>query len=347
MSRKSDAQTRAEAEVGEFQKGLGPFVVAGETTRMPIVFTNAREPENPIIFANDSFLSLSGHLRDELLGKSFRSLIAEDADPDAMSAITTSFQRKLGGGCEVKCRHKDGREFWAALFINPVFDKQGKIIQHFVSFVDLTKHMQEQAHAKMLIDELNHRVKNILATVQSIIRQALSTNADRQTLRQVIKLRLSALSRSHDLLTREKWRSASLRQILTESLEPFKSVDSHADRFVITGADVRFPPSAALALGIVFNELATNALKYGALTKSGGTVHIDWRREAAPQGPQLTLTWREAGGPRVKTPAHRGFGTRMIERGLSHELNGTGHLDYRPDGLVCTMHIPAPDNQHG
>jgi len=347
MAKKSDAQASAEAEVGVFQKGLGPFVVAGEQTRMPIVFTNARDPACPIIFANDSLLLLTGHHRAELLGESIYSLFAEDADAGVVSAIKRGFQRGSGVECEVKCRRKDGGGFWVALLVNPVFDKEGQIIQHFVSFFDLTKHKQAQAQAKMLIDEMNHRVKNTLATVQAIIRQALRTDADRQTLRQIIKSRLSALSRSHDLLTREKWKSAGLHEIISETLTPFRSNEGEEQRFVVTGEPIRFAPKAALDLCIVFNELATNALKYGALSRVGGKVHINWTLDPSPQGPRLVLTWRELGGPVVKTPSHRGFGSRVIERGLAHELNGTGHLDYRPEGLVCTMNIPLAEPKHG
>ena len=347
MVKKSDAQKSAEAEVGVFQRGLGPFVVAGELTRMPIVFTNARDAACPIIFANDSLLSLTGHDRAELLGESLYSLIAEDADAGVLSSIRKGFQRGSGVDCEVKCRRRDGTTFWAALFVNPVFDGEGKIIQYFASFFDLTKHMETQAQAERLIDELNHRVKNLLVTVQGIIRQALRTDADRQTLRQLIKSRLSALSRSHDLLTRERWRSAGLHAIINETLAPFKSDDAHGERFVITGEPIRFAPKAALDLCIVFNELATNALKYGALSKIGGKVHIDWKLEPRPQGAQLVVTWRELGGPVIKAPTHRGFGSRVIERGLAHELHGVGHLDYRPEGLVCTMTIPMPETTHG
>jgi len=347
MARKSDAQKSAEAEVGVFQRGLGPFVVAGELTRMPIVFTNARDPACPIIFANDSLLSLTGHHRAELLGESIYSLFAQDADAGVVAAIKRGFQRGSGVDCEVKCRRKDGGGFWAALFVNPVFDKEGQIIQHFVSFFDLTKHKQAQAQAKMLIDEMNHRVKNTLATVQAIVRQALRSDADRPTLRHIIKSRLSALARSHDLLTREKWKGAGLREIISGTLAPFRSNEGEEQRFVITGGPIRFAPKAALDLCIVFNELATNALKYGALSRVGGSVHIDWKLEPTPQGQRIVLTWRELGGPAVKAPAHRGFGTRVIERGLAHELEGTGHLDYRPEGLVCTMNIPLPEPQHG
>ena len=211
----------------------------------------------------------------------------------------------------------------------------------------MTKHKQAQVQAERLIDELNHRVKNLLVTVQGIIRQALRTDADRQTLRHLIKSRLSALARSHDLLTRERWRSAGLHAIINETLAPFKSDGAHGERFVITGEPIRFAPKAALDLCIVFNELATNALKYGALSKIGGKVHIDWTLEPRPQGAQLVVTWRELGGPVIKAPTHRGFGSRVIERGLAHELHGVGHLDYRPEGLVCTMTIPMPETTHG
>ena len=347
MAKKSDAQASAAAEVGDVQHGLGPFVVAGEMIRMPSVFTNARDPACSIIFANDSLLSLTGHHRAELLGESIYSLIAEDADVGVLAAIKRGFQRGSGVDCEVKCRRKDGGAFWAALSVNPVFDKEGQIIQHFVSFFDLTRHKQAQAQAKMLIDEMNHRVKNTLATVQAIVRQALRSDVDRPTLRQMIKSRLSALARSHDLLTREKWKGAGLREIIHQTLTPFRAGESEGRLFVITGEPVRFAPKAAMDLCIVFNELATNAVKYGALSRVGGSVHIDWKLERTPQGRRLALTWRELGGPAVKAPTHRGFGTRVIERGLAHELGGTGHLDYRPEGLVCTMNIPLPEPQNG
>lgn len=347
MVKKSDAQKSAEAEIGAFKRGLGPFVAASELTRMPILFTNGRDPACPIIFANNSLLSLTGHHRAELLGESVFSLIAADADAGVLAKIKNGFETGVAVKCEVKCRGKDGAIFWAALFISPVLDGQGKIMQFFASFVDLTKHKQDQAHAKMMIDELNHRVKNTLATVQAVVRQALRSNADRQTLRQMIKSRLAALSRSHELLTREKWKGAGLHEIIHETLAPFKSVGSHCERFIVSGPPVRFPPKAALDLCIVFNELATNALKYGALSRAGGKVQIAWNVEPSPQGSRLVLTWAEVGGPAIKTPSHRGFGTRVIERGLAHELQGAGHLDFRPEGLVCTMTIPIVEPRHG
>ena len=347
ITKKSDQQKGAEAEVEGFRKHLGPFVVAAETTRMAMLFADAAKPDHPIIFVNDSFLSLTGYDREEVLGKSFNFLMANGSDAEALTRIKAEFEGSSSTGTEVLCRRKDGSEFWAAVFISPVRDAGGDIVQYFASLVDLTKHMEDEVRSRMLIDELNHRVKNTLSTVQSIVWQTLRTTTDPKAIRQSIESRLFALSRSHDLLTREKWESAGLLDIAHDALEPFGVSGGRADRIVITGENIRFPPNAALALSIAFNELATNAVKYGALSNAAGSILIGWTMETAPAGKQLLLSWKEKDGPPVTPPAHKGFGSRVLERGLTHELEGTVHLDYRPDGLVCTMDIPLPRGARG
>jgi PAS domain S-box-containing protein len=346
MTDKTSQQKNAESKVEGFKEGLGPFVVAAETTRMAMVFADAMRPGNPIIFANDSFLSLTGYDRKEVLGKSFNFLMAHIADADALARIEAEFEGGSDCGVEVLYRRKDGSEFWAALFISPVRDKNGDIVQYFASFANLTKHKEAQAQSRMLIDELNHRVKNTLATVQSIIWQALRTNTDPKAIRDSIETRLIALSRSHDLLTRENWKSAGLHDVVANALEPFGVTGGRAERIVIKGENIRFPPPAALALGIVLNELATNAMKYGALSNEAGSILIEWKIEHTHDGDRLLLHWQERDGPPVTPPTHRGFGSSVIERGLAHELQGITQLDYRPDGLVFTMNIPAPPDSH-
>jgi PAS domain S-box-containing protein len=339
---KSQEQKAAESEVEGFRENLGPFVVAAETTRMAMVFTDAKEPGNPIIFANDSFLALTGYDRDEVLGQSFNFLMAHGADPEALAEIEAEFHGKSVSGSEIRYRRKDGSEFWAALFISPVRDEIGDVVQYFASFVDLTQHKEDEVQSKMLIDELNHRVKNTLATVQSIVWQALRTTSDPKAIRESIESRLTALSRSHDLLTRENWKSAGLFDVINDALEPFGVVDGRAERIVILGENIRFSPKAALVLGITFNELATNAVKYGAFSNGVGSVLIEWTAEPMPEGAQLNLQWQEKDGPFVTPPSRKGFGSRVIERGVEHELEGKVHLDYQADGLLCTMTIPAP-----
>jgi two-component sensor histidine kinase len=193
----------------------------------------------------------------------------------------------------------------------------------------------------MLIDELNHRVKNTLATVQSIVWQALRKTTNTEAVREAIESRLFALSRSHDLLTRENWESAGVVNVIKDALEPFSAADAWADRIEITGEDIRFPPQAALTLSIVFNELATNAVKYGAFSNGTGSILIGWKIEPDSQGSQIMLPWQEKDGPLVPPPRHEGFGSRVIEHGLD-ALNATVKLDYLPTGLHCTMRIPVP-----
>jgi PAS domain S-box-containing protein len=341
--KESDEQKAAEGEVEELREEGGPFVVAAEETRMPMVFMDAKAKGNPIIFANDSFLRLTGYKRDEVLGHSFNFLMAQGADPKALALVDAAFEGTDDHSSEVRYRRKDGSEFWAALFISPVRDeKSDDIIQHFASFIDLTRHKEEQAQSRMLIDELNHRVKNTLTTVQSIVSQALRNATDPAEIREAIESRLFALSRSHDLLTRENWESAGLHDVVEAALEPFGVANGRSERFSVTGKNVRFAPKSAMALGIAFHELATNAVKYGAFSGDTGHVGIAWTIEPGPGGNRLILRWSEENGPPVTPPSRKGFGSRVIERGLAFELGGTSELDFRPDGVICTINIPAP-----
>lgn len=199
---------------------------------------------------------------------------------------------------------------------------------------------QNETRLKLLVDELNHRVKNTLATVQSIASQVLSGTAVSEGARDAIEARLIALSRSHDLLTRERWTAASLHEIAAQALEPFRRHGA-GERFVLDGTDVRLPPKQALALGMAFHELATNAAKYGALSNDRGRVQLGWSVE----GERLRLAWHEHGGPAVRPPSRKGFGSRLIERGLAHELDGRVRLDYAVDGVVCAIDMPLPQTE--
>ena len=130
--------------------------------------------------------------------------------------------------------------------------------------------------------------------------------------------------------------------LIKAALEPFGVANGRSEHFVITGSNIRVSPKVALALGIAFHELATNAVKYGAFSDKAGSVLISWTIEPSPDGNRLLLRWQEKDGPPVTPPSRKGFGSRVIERGLPHELKGAVHLDYPADGLVCTINFPAP-----
>ena len=339
---KSSDQKDAEGAVDVFRRELGPFVVAAEKTRMAMVFTDAHAPGHPIIFANAAFLKLIGYDREEVLGKSLRALMVKHIGEDTLALLNKAFAGDQGREPEIHYRRKDGSEFWASVFVSPVCNESGAVVQHFVSLVDLTPHRQDNARNKMLIDELNHRVKNTLSTVQSIITQALRQPAEPDAIREAIESRILALSRSHDLLTSSKWESVGLHDLVEAAMQPFEVVAGRAERFTIAGANVRLPPKTTLSLSIALHELATNAVKYGAFSNDAGTVAIDWAVTPGAKARRLVLCWRERCGPPVKSPTHAGFGSWVIERGLPHELGGKVSLDYLPGGVECTIDITAP-----
>jgi len=310
---------------------------------MPMVFTNAKEVASPIGYANHAFLQLTGWNRDEVLGESFNSLMARGASPADLKEIEKAVVGNHEDDPEICYRRKDGSQFWASISVNPVKDEHGRIVQHFASFVDLTSYKAEQATCKLLIDELNHRVKNTLATVQSIVRQALKTATDPAVIRGSIESRIFALSRSHDILSRANWKGAGLHDLVDAALEPFAVADGAVEHFNVEGFNLELPPKAALALGIAFHELATNAFKYGAFSNDSGTVSVSWEIESGPSEKRLLLHWREKDGPKVTPPTRKGFGSQVMERGLAHELHGEVHVNYASTGVVCTLNVPLPN----
>lgn len=259
-----------------------------------------------------------------------------------------SLKQGATDGAEIRYHRKDGSQFWAAVFIHPDRDEAGSILQNFASFVDLTKHKNEQARSAKVIDELNHRVKNTLATVQSIVWQALRMTSEPSEIREAIESRLFAMSRSHDLLTKQSWQSAAVLDIIHDALAPFSLKDGDKDRIVIgLGEDARVPPRMALALGIALNELATNAAKYGALSNAKGRLLVQWTIANRPSGQRLIISWQESDGPPVSPPKRKGFGSQVLERGLAMEIDAEVSLYYPPSGLQCTIDIPLIGDRDG
>lgn len=189
---------------------------------------------------------------------------------------------------------------------------------------DLSELKQAEEFQRLLVNELNHRVKNSLATVQSIASQTLRSATDLGAARAAIDARIASLARAHDLLTDRSWSGADLRDVVERALEPFP-----AAQLELAGPSLELPPRHALALSLALHELATNAAKYGALSSGQGRVRVSWETDEAG----LRLSWRESGGPPVAPPTRRGFGTRLLEDNLFRELNGQTRLEYRPEGV--------------
>ncbi len=208
-----------------------------------------------------------------------------------------------------------------------------------VTLTDVTERRTAEARKRLLVNELNHRVKNALATVQAIAGQSLSSPDVPPAARERFLQRLMALARANDVLVAEDWQGAGLAAIASEVAGPHGS----AERFRILGPATHLAPQAATAMALALHELATNAAKYGALSTPAGRVDLTWSFTGEPGRRRLELSWRESGGPAVRPPDRTGFGTRLIEKGLAGGLKAQVKLDYRPEGLVFTLSAPTSE----
>lgn len=220
----------------------------------------------------------------------------------------------------------------------PLRDAGGQVTGLVGVSVEITERKRAEERLRLVIHELNHRVKNTLATVQAIASQTLrGTDAG---VRQAFEDRLIALSSAHDLLTREAWLGAELADVVAAALTPHGWPDPA--RFRVSGPPVRLQPRAAVNLAMGLHELATNALKYGALSAREGEVEIRWGIKGS-EAPRFRLTWTERGGPVATAPTRRGFGTKLVERSLARDLGGTARITFAPEGVTCTVEAPLAE----
>jgi two-component sensor histidine kinase len=229
------------------------------------------------------------------------------------------------------------------LTISPLKDAQGRVFGASKIARDMTERRRADEHRNILMGELNHRVKNTLAVIQSIASQTLGHAATIEEAREAFGSRLINLAKAHDILTRESWIGANLTEIVANTIKPHASSQN---RFRIEGPDVHLAPSQALAIAMALHELCTNAAKYGALSNEEGHVIIVWTLPGKGGDRHLTLHWKEKGGPKTVPPDHKGFGSLMIERVLAAELGGKVHVAYESSGLVCTIDAPMPAGHH-
>ena len=296
-------------------------------------------PDGHFVRVNEAICAITGRSREELMGgKLFRFTHPDDVDADR-----EAFRKQAAGelqfySIEKRFRRPDGREIWIAVRSSPVRSADGSLL-YFVRVVqDINERKQAELRQKLLVDELNHRVKNTLATVQSLASQTAGSTANPKDFSIAFEGRLIALSKAHDQLTRHHWENAELRELLSGSLAPYAA--AAPERIVLRGEDLVLRPRAVLTLAMAVHELTTNAAKYGALSLSGGSVEVRWEPLQTDGRKILRLEWRESGGPEVKVPTRRSFGSRLIEGSIRAELNGTAQLTYAPEGLRCEMLIP-------
>jgi PAS domain S-box-containing protein len=287
---------------------------------------------------NDAMAAMYGLTRaEDLIGKTLEFPLPS-SDPQARAFLTgvISSGYSLAGVESVELDAAGNRKQFDNSMTGIIED--GHLKRLWGIQRDITDRKQAEEQRTLLIHELNHRVKNTLATVQSIASQTLRNAPTMRDAKEALEGRLIALARAHDVLTRESWEGAELKEIVGQALAPYGSLGEN--RLHVSGPEIRLTPRIALALAMALQELATNAVKYGALANATGEIRITWNVEPARPSPRLHLRWEESGGPPVQAPSRRGFGSRLIERSLSQELNGIARIEFRPTGIVCTVDAP-------
>lgn len=210
-----------------------------------------------------------------------------------------------------------------------------------VTFVDITEHKQGEHQRERLMHELSHRIKNTLATVQAIA-QGLGRRCNSlPTFLAAFELRLAALARAHSLLTLPGNEYIDLRRLLDRELAPY--LGEKSSRVTISGGELTIARESAVALELVFHELVTNAIKYGALSNDTGTIAVRWDRVHHPDGDKVCIEWVESGGPRIESPDKSGFGSLLIQSSITHDLDGDLAMQFEPDGLRCKIEFPLAE----
>lgn len=472
-------ERRIDEELHRLAGGSDPFAAAVRATRMPMLITDPRQDDNPIVFVNDAFFRLTGYSRSETLGRNCRFLQGPGTNSADVGRVRDAIERRIPIELDLLNYRKDGSAFWNKLLISPVFDEDGQLTFFFASQFDVTPERDRvtrlakdrdtleaeiesrthdlgaaeerlrftlqagrlgawtldletkrlvasaqfktimghppadtftmstllgalappaqikweaafekaqrgdgylehdlrfttpdgeekwielraqtrfdadghplsmtgvvldisdrraaEAQRDLLTREMSHRVKNMLANVQSIVGQTLRDGGVEAKLIAQVSDRLQALAAAHDVLTQYGWTSADLGEVVASSLQPFNNSDR---RVAFGGPKVRLSARSATAFALALHELATNAIKYGALSNKIGRVILNWEVEAET----LSLSWQESGGPAIEPPTRKGFGTRLIDKALAASTNGKVTLNYRSSGFEFQFTAPV------
>lgn len=298
-------------------------------------FVGMLTPDGTVVEANATALDRGGLRRADVIGKKLWECRWWSFSAESQERLKASLERARQGESvryDVPVR-MDGEEMLTIDFqLVPNIDKTGQVTEIIPSAVDVTERVEAERRKDILLAELEHRVKNILATVQSVARFTARMARDKDHMAESLISRLGAISRTHDALTSGGWEGQTLRSLVEAEVAPY--VDPQNGRFTYIGDEIALSPSTSLSIGLALHELATNAAKYGAYASDSGRVEL----RATTDGDEFArIEWREIGGPEVKPPEHEGFGTFLIQRLLQQELDASIDVVYEETGLRCVI----------
>jgi two-component sensor histidine kinase/DNA-binding response OmpR family regulator len=268
-----------------------------------------------------------------------RALVHQDDYDRMLSASTAALRNGKPFQSEFRVRRPSGEIRWCAGTAFASVDAAGRTLRVTGVTVDITERKQAEERQLLLAQEVDHRAKNALTLVQSILRLTRAGNIDEYV--EAVEGRIKALSRAHTILSHSRWQGADLGGLIEEEFAPYLSAGS--DQLDVRGPKAFLDPNTAQALALALHELAANAAKYGALSVESGRIELSW----AIQGDRLILTWAEFGGPNVSRPTASGFGTKIIVGSIERQLHGAVTFEWRPEGLRCILSVPRPRMQNG
>jgi PAS domain S-box-containing protein len=278
---------------------------------------------------------LFGYSAEEAIGKHISFLIPTDRKDEEELILTRIRSGERIDHFDTIRQRKDGTLVHVSLTVSPVKNSDGTIIGASKIARDVSDRKESENRIRMLMREVNHRVKNQFAVILSMVRETNKRASTTDEFEEQVRERIMALARSHDLLVEGDWRGATLAHLILNQLEPF----ADHDRCEVIGEDLTLSAAAVQYLGIAFHELATNSIKYGALSNPRGVIAVEWSRTGDDRS-RLRLTWKESGGPAVKEPSRRGFGRVVLERVAPASVDGVGHVSYDPSGITWTLDAP-------
>src|ERR1700687_1522321 len=299
--------------------------------------------EGRFLRANARFCDLTGYSTEELVERSFQDITHREEREDEANRFRALIAGEIDTyQIEKRFITKAGSVVWVELSASVVRDARGRPLYGIRVAQDITELKRAEEKQKLLLDELNHRVKNMLATVQSVAMQTRRNATDLEGFTKAFDGRLMALNRAHELLTREIGIGVLLEDLCRQTIKPYE-LDG-GEKLFFEGPTIRVGSEVAVTLAMALHELTTNAAKYGALSVPDGRIRVSCRVEQDPSTNEglMFLDWSEHGGPEVPAPARRGFGTQLIERGLSGQLGGTASLQFETGGLRCHIVSPLP-----
>src|SRR5215467_9984725 len=285
---------------------------------------------------NNGAERLFGYSADEVIGKSISILIPPDHQ-DEERAILGRIGLGLPANHFETIRHrKDGTPVDISLTVSPLYDAANAVVGASIIARDITARKRAEEHQRLLKAELDHRVKNVLATVSAIVDQTQETSDTQAGFVSALSHRIKCLASTHELLSQGQWRGVSLAEIVRRELAPYATNKTTSE-----GPSVTLKAEATQAVAMVLHELTTNAAKYGGLSARGGGVLLRWRWLRNGSGARLTIEWQEVGGPQVAPPSRSGYGTSIVREVIPCERGGSVDLEFAADGVRCRLEIPA------